>query len=33
MGGKLVKITIEHPGACRNLDDLIDIRVGSSELV
>jgi hypothetical protein len=33
MGGKVVKITIEHPGACRDLGDLIDTRVISTELV
>jgi hypothetical protein len=33
MGGKVVKITIEHPGACRDLGDLIDTRVVSTELV
>jgi hypothetical protein len=30
MDGKLVKVTFEHPG---DLGDLIDTRVGSSELV
>ena len=32
MGGKVVKITIEHPGACRDLGDLIDTRVVTTEL-
>ena len=33
LGGEVVKITIEHPGACRDLGDLIDTRVVSTELV
>ena len=32
MGGKVVKITIEHPGACRDVGDLINNRVVSTEL-
>jgi hypothetical protein len=33
MGGNVVKITIEHPGACRDLGDLVDTRVVSIEVV
>jgi hypothetical protein len=33
MGGKVVKITIEHPGACRDLGDIIETRVVSTERV
>jgi len=33
IGGKVVTIAIEHPGACRDLGDLIDTHVVSIELV
>ncbi len=33
MGGKVVEITIEHPGACRDVGDLINNRVVSTKLV
>ena len=31
MGGKVAKITIQHPGACRDTGDLINTRVISAE--
>ena len=33
MGGNVVKITIEYPGACRDLGDLVDTRVVCTEVV
>jgi hypothetical protein len=32
MGGTVVRIIIEHPGACRDIGDLINTRVVSTEL-
>ena len=31
-GGTVVRIIIEHPGACRDIGDLINTRVVSTEL-
>lgn len=30
-GGEVVKVTIEHPGACRDLGDRSNVRVVSTE--
>ncbi len=32
MGGKVIRITIEHPGTCRDIGDLINNRVVSTEI-